>query len=259
MGYVGASATLTVEQALLCSSNQSKNNFGTAWVMLHEGPPGQQNFLQVGYFEANGGGTRQFDAYENDAGGFIYQEYDGLPTLSPGQVFNYAVRQVLNDPGDCSGQYHLNDCLLAYINGVLFGWPSSFGWEALPSPYDPQFNGETFYPGSDIPGSYFPTLFANLGYMGTNGVFYALPASNLLPPTSLWHESPLSSGPSFSIWAGSHGLGSQELVVSTDAHTYSHQRWLFFVRWGPRQPWAARCAVSISDVLRFPQAHRILH
>jgi hypothetical protein len=207
--YAGSYGYLTTQQALLCTSDTGQDNFSTAWVMVANSPG--QNFGQVGYFETYGRGTHWFTAYQSDAQGYAYYEWDDwTDTIGAGSTYQYATTKAENNVPACPGTIN-HSCLTSLINGQLFGYSSMFPWNAgqlgaFPQPDYGEFYGEVKYFTSDVPGTYAHAEFANLAWMSGSYVRSSNFAPNVLHPndtdTYWFRETTLGTGPTFYIWDG---------------------------------------------------------
>jgi hypothetical protein len=122
-------------------------------------------------------------------------------------VRNYSVTKAENNPAVCPATPGArNDCMVALINGQVWGPASGWEWYIMPQPYDGQFYGEVVYFTSDVPGSYIPARTTNMQYLTPGYQRVVIPVSYLYPNDTYkywFRESvPLSPGPSFSIWDG---------------------------------------------------------
>lgn len=202
--FAGWYGYLTAQQAVLCSSDTSTNNFSTAWVMLASSD-GKQDFFQMGYFETYGRGTHNFEANELQSGNWGYVEYDDWGhTIPAGATHQYAVTKSENTPAVCVDPPRF-DCVAGLIDGQIWGYPSYWEYYILPSPYQGNFLAETVYRTSDVPGTYVPAMTANIAYMDQGYRRWPMNSGWLIPydnyPT--WYQlSNVSAGPTFTIWDG---------------------------------------------------------
>ncbi len=204
--YAGSYGTLTTQQGLLCTTDTGTNNFSTAWVMLQH--PGAQDFGQVGYFETYGRNTHWFTAWQSDGQNYPYSEYDDLTdTIGAGSTYNYAATKAENNAAACHTYGH--SCICFLINGQLFGISSDFPWasgvSSFPLPAAPEFEGETTYYTSDVPGTYTHAQFANLAWMSAGYVrstdFSAFPM-NPDDTNPYWYRHNTLTNLAFQIWDG---------------------------------------------------------
>lgn len=136
----GAFAKLVVRRGSVCDTQYGQGNFSIAWPMVAENP-GNKGYAQSGYFRSYGTSIQSFTEY-NLHGGDGNQTRQFWGVVNPGELHTYWV--------DYSS---IENCERLIVDAVEKACTNFNPYSVWAQPFVAEFNGETRWVESDMPGS----------------------------------------------------------------------------------------------------------
>jgi hypothetical protein len=192
--WEGASGNIVVRRGAVCDTDTSSGNTSSAWTMVL--PHNTTGWAQSGYIRWYGSSIYQFAQYKKDtATGYVTKLG---ATVGAGAPYQYWQQSIWNAS---AGQWQIRD---NYNTTILL--QTNFNtFSSWSEPFGVQWEGETQYSQSDVPGTSGATAhFSSMQVQREidNGWQSGLPT--LAHPTdtsSRYHASSIS-GNAFDLWTG---------------------------------------------------------
>lgn len=192
----GTYAVIATRYASTCLTDTTNNNFTNQYSMIVSG--NYAGWAQVGYMRWYGSSTYYFSQLVS---GHSIDTKTGTSPLAMGSTHYYYNKWVVT----CL-------CMEEIIDRTLWASSTWNPWTAWPTPFYPQYTGETRYLESDVSGtSSAPASYTNLGQQDNSTNNWELvPCGELTSANDGWRtrsdgqswHNPQTSCPSFNVYTG---------------------------------------------------------
>jgi hypothetical protein len=196
--WEGVSASIVVRSGSVCDTDTSGNNVSVAWTMVASNA-GKGGYAQSGYYRYYGSPLYHFAQYRQTATSKYVTKFS-TNTIAAGGTYRYWQQSVYNS---AAAQWQIRD----NYNTTIILQTNFNTFSAWTLPLSVQFEGETKYAESDIPGTtsakaHFSSM--QVQRFSDNGFQAGLPA--LYGPaagqTSTRYKRSAVAGNAFDIWTG---------------------------------------------------------
>jgi hypothetical protein len=203
--YEGAAATIVTQYGAVCDTNTSNGNFTNSYSMIASNADSIAGWVQSGFIRWYDGDTYYFAQSYCGRGSSCLNTRFGTSPLTYGSSHTYYQRWFAS----CG-------CVESHIDSTLYlttTWDPYVDW-ALP--FSPQFEAETLYLESDIPGNKSNvTLWTGIeGQNGTTDNWVSYPCNTLTHENNgaaersdgeSWWDQPTGTCPDFRTYTGTAG------------------------------------------------------
>jgi hypothetical protein len=142
--YEGTSATIVVRRGAVCDTDTSSGNISIAWTMIASNG-GTGGWAQSGYYRWYGSSIYHFAQFRQTTSSKLYTKI-GTTALTAGSAYRYWQQTLYNST---AGQWQIRD----NVNSTILLQTNFNTFTAWTTPLSVQFEGETKYAASDVPGS----------------------------------------------------------------------------------------------------------